>query len=349
MGTVIAHAMEMLGHTVSVADTSSEALKLIENHQTGYKTYHINDLDEDLKKILPQSFDLVISALPYHATKKVARVCIENRIPYCDLGGSVPVPQEINDYANEVGSAVFTDLGLAPGLVNILAEWGYNELGGADNINMMVGGLPNVPSSNLLGYTVTWSIDGLINEYKDDCEILEDGEIKIVKGMDGLESVPTQELGELEAFYTSGGASHTIRTMKERGVKNCSYKTLRYKGHNDIVKFLIRDCDLTDECLTEIFEKGCNSNDDDIIVVRAVVELGNLSWKKEFVVPSDSLVYNDNWDGPMYSAMQKATAFSLASVADLMATTQLLNKPLGYKDVPFDLFSENLRTLGIIT
>ena len=64
MGTVIAHAMEKLGHTVSVADTSSEALNLIEYHPAEYKTYHINDLDEDLKKILSQSFDLVISALP---------------------------------------------------------------------------------------------------------------------------------------------------------------------------------------------------------------------------------------------------------------------------------------------
>ena len=348
MGQVIAHAMERLGHSVSIADTSSEALNLIEYDSAEYKTYHINDLDEDLKKILSQSFDLVISALPYHATKKVARACIENGTPYCDLGGSVPVSQEINDYADEVGSMVFTDLGLAPGLVNILAEWGYNELGGADDISMMVGGLPNVPSSNLLGYTITWSIDGLINEYKDDCEILEDGEIKIVKGMDGLESVVSQRLGEYEAFYTSGGASHTIRTMKERGVKNCSYKTLRYKGHNDIVKFLIRDCDLTDECLAEIFEKGCNTDDDDIVVVRAVVELGNLFWKKELIVYSDN-IQGRSLAGATYSAMQKSTAFSLAAVADLMARNQFENRPLGYKDIPFDSFSKNLSTLGIRT
>lgn len=336
MGAVIAHAMKSLGHDVSVADASTKALDKL---RPSYKTYLINNLDENLKVILSKPFSLVISALPYHATKKVANVCIDNNIPYCDLGGSVPVSQDINSYAIEMGSMVFTDLGLAPGLVNILAEWGYNELDGAENVSMMVGGLPNVASSNFLGYIVTWSIDGLINEYKDDCEILENGEIKSAKGMDGLENVATQSLGELEAFYTSGGASHTIRTMKQRGVKNCSYKTLRYKGHRDIVRFLVRDCDLTDECLREIFEKGCDTQHDDLTVVRVVVGLGNLCWKKEFVIHADE----------KFTAMQKSTAFSLAAVADLMTKNHFDNRPLGYKDVPFDLFCKNLSLLGIET
>ena len=349
MGQVIAHAMERLGHSVSIADTSLEALNLIRQDCKDYKTYHINSSPvpsghgfisaDDLKEVLSQSFDLVISALPYYATKKVAKACIENEIPYCDLGGSVPVSDEINKYSKEAKKGkVFTDLGLAPGLVNILAESGYNELGGAENVSMMVGGLPNVPSSNPLGYTVTWSIDGLINEYKDDCEILEDGKIKIVSGLDGLEHVPTR-LGELEAFYTSGGASHTITTMQERGVKNCSYKTLRYLGHNSIVKFLIRDCDLTKECLTEIFEKGCNTDDNDIIIVRAVVELGSVSWKKEFIIYSDE----------KFTAMQKATAFSLSAAADLIARGKISTDThsINYRDIPFELFLKNLNLLGI--
>jgi len=135
MGAVIAHAMKKLGHDVSVADASTKALDKL---SPSYKTYLINNLDENLKVILSKPFSLVISALPYHATKKVANVCIDNNIPYCDLGGSVPVSQDINNYAIEMGSMVFTDLGLAPGLVNILAEWGYNELGGAENVSMMV-------------------------------------------------------------------------------------------------------------------------------------------------------------------------------------------------------------------
>ena len=92
---------------------------------------------------------------------------------------------------------------------------------------MMVGGLPEYHQStkNPLRYAVTWSVDGLINEYRDDCLILEDGEIKTVKGMDGVEQIEGNNFGRMEAFYTSGGASHSIHSMKERGVKNCYYKS----------------------------------------------------------------------------------------------------------------------------
>ena len=89
----------------------------------------------------------------------------------------------------------------------------------------MVGGLPDSKVNHPLDYVVTWSVDGLINEYKDDCQILEDGELKIVKGMSGLEAVECDTLGKLEAFYTSGGASHSIFSMRDRGVQNCSYKS----------------------------------------------------------------------------------------------------------------------------
>ena len=100
--------------------------------------------------------------------------------------------------------------------------------------------------------------------------------------------------------------------------------------------------------MAEIFEKGCNTDDDDIVVVRAVVELGNLFWKKELIVYSDN-IQGRSLAGATYSAMQKSTAFSLAAVADLMARNQFENRPLGYKDIPFDSFSKNLSTLGIRT
>jgi saccharopine dehydrogenase-like NADP-dependent oxidoreductase len=133
---------------------------------------------------------------------------VENEIRYCDLGGRVDVSESINNLAKEKATRpVFTDLGLAPGWVNILAEQGYKELyGDKDDVHveMMVGGLPDYLQSanNPLRYGVTWSVDGLINEYRDDCIVLESGQIKTVKGMEGLQSVETEALGSLEAFNT---------------------------------------------------------------------------------------------------------------------------------------------------
>jgi len=371
MGTAIAYAMNKLRFEVTGMDTNVEAAKNMPFKINYEQTYDqegtpttglqkndflvVKDADDIITGLnVLNKFDIVISSLPYHQTEKVAMWCVDNGVRYCDLGGRVDVSKNINDYAKQHATKpVFTDLGLAPGLVNILAEEGCRQIHStADSVNMMVGGLPDFHEStnNPLRYGVTWSVDGLINEYKDDCLILEDGEIKTVRGMDGLENLETEKLGNLEAFYTSGGASHSIDSMRARGVKNCSYKTLRYRGHGKIIKFLIRDCSLSDEIMTKIFEEGCGHANKDEVIVLADVKGGDKSWHKEILVQSDE----------QFSAMQKATAFSISAVAAIMAEGKLegdkeqhrdywlqYNKPLSYADVPFDEFKKNLNKIGL--
>ncbi len=168
--------------------------------------------------------------------------------------------------------------------------------------------------------------------------------------MDGLQTVEGESFGPMEAFYTSGGASHTIHSMQERGVQNCSYKTLRYKGHRDIVRFLIRDCKLDDETLNKIFLEGCGVANKDEVIIVARVHKDNKTWNEEKVIKVDD----------RFSAMQKATAFPVSSVAALMAEGcfdgeksqcrgywDCFDKSLSYRDVPFDKFNENLKVLGL--
>ena len=121
-------------------------------------------------------------------------------------------------------------------------------------------------SENPLRYCISWS-PGLINEYKDDCIVLENGQIKTVKGMDGLESV--ESTAKLEAFHTSGG--HLTHSLHESSrVNNCSYKTQRYKGHGAMVKFLMRDCQLDDETLNKIFVEDAVIEKDEAHVIAKV-------------------------------------------------------------------------------
>lgn len=168
--------------------------------------------------------------------------------------------------------------------------------------------------------------------------------------MDGVEEIEGEKFGKMEAFYTSGGASHSIYSMKDRGVKNCSYKTIRYRGHGDIVRFLIRDCQLSDEALNKIFTEGCGTVDRDEVFIVAKVKGEDKVWKKEKVIKSDQ----------KFSAMQKATAFSISSVASIMAEGKLEgNKEqhkdywekyplcLSYQDVPFEEFEKRLEILGV--
>jgi saccharopine dehydrogenase-like NADP-dependent oxidoreductase len=353
MGTAIAYAMDKLGFEVIGMDMRSSAAA---NMPTGSSFFIVDGVEDIFSGIIANGPrpDIVISSLPYHQTEDVGTWCVDNEVRYCDLGGRVDVSAAINEWAGKKATRpVFTDLGLAPGWVNILAEEGVRKLhGSAENVKMMVGGLPDFLEStnNPLRYAVTWSVDGLINEYRDDCLILEDGEIKTVRGMDGVENIEGENFGPMEAFYTSGGASHSIYDMQRRSVKNCSYKTIRYRGHGDMVRFLIRDCNLDDETLNKIFLEGCGKANKDEVFIVAEVTGGDKIWRKEKVIKSDE----------RFSAMQKATAFSISSVAAIMAQGKLegnkeqhrdywtqYSTSLSYEDVPFEEFNENLNKLGI--
>ena len=331
MGKAIAWAMERLGYQLVILDQYEEA---IQSCQTLLKASH--------KFVKGKGYDTltgcstVISSLPYHQNLDLATFCIDHGIPYFDLGGSVGVSNDINTYAKEHATApVMTDLGLAPGWVNIMAEnmcqEYLNREGEVPNtITMMVGGLPQ-EINNTLQYSCTWSFDGLINEYKDDCIVLQDGEHVIAKGMGGYEfPVMSEEIGALEAFYTSGGAAHTISVMKKRGVENCSYKTLRYPGHHKMVNFLIHESGLPDETVIEIFKRTCPPQDDLVIIKVTADELGF-----EKVIRS----------GKNFSAMQKATAFPIASVAHMASLYNLPKGVLKYDDLlvtQFNLWLDRL-------
>jgi saccharopine dehydrogenase-like NADP-dependent oxidoreductase len=355
MGQAICYAMNKLGFYVIGVDSNKDAVEPFRKYVDGIGgVFYLTDEKKGWDRALSfEKPDVVISSLPYHQTEKLASWCIDKGFRYCDLGGRIDVSHRINEYAKEKASKpVFTDLGLAPGWVNILAEHGCKQIHTqVDSVKMLVGGLPTVKVNHPLDYIVTWSIDGLINEYKDNCEILQDGKIKLVKGMDGLESVDCGILGNLEAFYTSGGASHTVHSMKEKGVKNCVYKTLRYKGHRDVVRFLMEY--QSEDCVREAFERGCRDEGGvgDVVLMKVFVDGGDVEWKKELAVFGGL---------SEFSAMQKATAFPAASVASLMAEGffdkdmaqrrgywEPFPRNLSYNHVPYGKFGKRLSRLGI--
>ena len=197
---------------------------------------------------------------------------------------------------------------------------------------MMVGGLPITPN-NYLKYNCTWSHDGLINEYKDQCTVLTDGSIVLADGMSGVINVETG-VGVMEAFYTSGGASHTIETMQKRGIQNCHYRTIRYKGHCEAMKFLMRNISSDDELLS-FLDKACPPAPDLVIVKVKVGGYERIAdWKEEKIVYS-----NDK-----FSAMQMATSFPISVAARLIATGEF-SGPLAYKDIPYEEFETKLNFL----
>ena len=131
---------------------------------------------------------------------------------------------------------VIPDCGVAPGLSNILTGYSVSRLDNIREAHIMVGGIPETPVPPL-GYTITWSAEGLIDEYVREVTIIEKGEKIQVPTLSGLEEIDFPGIGKLEAFYTDG-----LRTLAVSfpEVENMWEKTLRYSGHVEKVK-LIRE------------------------------------------------------------------------------------------------------------
>ncbi len=351
MGEAISWCMDTFGYHVIGIDNNMEAsrrlgLEFTSNFGKKPTDFLLVENESDIKKAIELTKpSIAISSLPYHQTMQAAFTCIDLGIPYCDLGGRVDVSHRINTYANDhAKKPVITDLGLAPGWVNILAEEACSALEEeVVDVKTMVGGLPVQMHNPPFNYTVTWSVDGLINEYKDKCEIVCCGRRDIVRGMDGLENVYCRSIDkELEAFYTRGGASHSITSMLERGVENFSYRTLRYKGHNQLIKTLLNsNTKVDEECLKEVFSKVCSPKgtlgiEDQVIIKCIATGKSGKTWDKEFLVPST--------EGRL-TAMQKATSFGISCVAKQILEEDIKGGKLGYRDVNYKKFNENLEIL----
>lgn len=347
MGTPIAWAMDVLGYDIVVLDQDEQALYKCKQYINTNNHQFIKTTKKKRWGVAPLSFDhlrqcdTVISSLPYHQNIPLAKFCIDNQINYLDLGGSVSTSSAINSYAfvctrqtQNAPASVMTDLGLAPGWVNLIAESIYQEYVSEHNkpptnIQLMVGGLPQHPT-NTLKYGCTWSYDGLLNEYRDNCIALINGEQITVNGMGGYQCPIDSEIGPLEAFYTSGGAAHTVAIMQERGVLNCSYKTLRYPKHHQIVNFLINESGLDNASIMDIFKKTCPPQKD-LVIMKATVD--HVQFEK--IIQSDK----------KFSAMQKATAFPIASVAHIVTSSDLDAHVLKYDDIPYPQFNKWLTHL----
>ena len=347
MGQATAWAMEKLGFELEIIDLSQEALdKCNSILEQEAKTHCIPNLEEYISKVLLRPWaDIVICALPYYHNITVAKYCIKNGIRYCDLGGNEEVSEAINDFASNNGSKpVMTDLGLAPGLINILTENLYKQISKEDGVtpkvvNMMVGGLPRHASKeDEFNYFCSWSIDGLINEYTENSSILNNGEITSVKALDGYQTVTTQSLGVLEAFYTSGGSSHSLNGLKNLGASHASYKTLRWPGHLRIIKLLIEKCELDKATLKNIFKKNCakHSVEDCVIIYISIDDK-----VQEMLVPPDE----------NFSAMQRCTGYGVACAASLIGEGKyddlFSRSPLRHGDILFEDFNSKMDILVV--
>ena len=302
---------------VVVCDSDPEKLSRISEQMPGVATIAMDLAEPEAHMAKFRSIKGVFSALPYFLNPGAARLAVAIGAHYVDLGGNTQAVDEVfslGNLARERSISLLPDAGLAPGLVNVLAAHSLELMPTARSMQIRVGGIPVEPKPPL-EYALCFSVDGLINEYRELCRVLRDGLITVVPPLTDVEEISfPPDFPLLEAFNTSGGSS-TLPLTYVRKLDNLDYKTIRYPGHAAKIKTLL-DLGLMDseeitlqsgarvspaQVLIALLSSKLPQNEPDVVLLRVTAS----DEQQEVVL--EMLDYSDSLSG--LSAMMRTTAF----------------------------------------
>ncbi|HEX2601127.1 MAG TPA: saccharopine dehydrogenase C-terminal domain-containing protein [Gemmatimonadaceae bacterium] len=221
--------------------------------------------DRQAALALMRECDAVMSAIPYYFNFELAELAVEAGVHFADLGGNTEIvfkQKTLDAAAKKKGITVIPDCGLAPGMVNILAEYAIKQLDSVESVRIFVGGLPQDPEPPL-NYQIVYSLEGVLDYYTTLSWVLRGKKRTQVKALSEIEPVYFGgSLGELEGFHTAGGLS-TMAFRYEGKIPTMEYKTLRYPGHARIME-AIRELGLLE--LEPVDVKGMKVVPRDLVV-----------------------------------------------------------------------------------
>ena len=258
----------------------------------------------------------VLNCAPYHLTVTVARAAAEAGAHYLDLTEDVASSRVTRELSETAKTAFIPQCGLAPGFITIAAWELAKQFDELHDVRLRVGALPRYPS-NALNYNLTWSTDGVINEYCEPCEAIVNGCLREVPALEECEEFSLDGV-TYEAFNTSGGLGTLCQTLDGK-VRNLNYRTIRYPGHAAIMKALLVDLNLRNRrhILKDILENAVPGTLQDVVIVFVTV-----SGMKDGRLMQETYVnkvYAQVVGGQMKSAIQITTAGAICAVLDMLA------------------------------
>jgi len=300
--------------------------------------YEVDASDEKQLATYMEKFDIIINALFYSFNDIVARTAIKVGVHSLDLGGHIgnitDKVLERNEEAKEAGVTIIPDLGVAPGMINILSGYGASKLDEVKSIKLYVGGIPLRPEPPL-GYNHVFSMEGLFDHYTDPSLIIRKGIKQEIPSLSEVETLYFEKFGPLEAFHTSGGTSTLSRSFPE--LDTLEYKTIRYPGHAEKFKLLV-DLNLTrKDYEVEVGGQKINPREVLLKVLDPIVELGEkddvvllrviVSGKKnhqEATYEYEMVTAKDRKN--QVTAMARATANTISVVAQLIGNGEIMTR-----------------------
>ena len=316
--------------------------------------------DHDAVLAIMRQCDAVMSAIPYYFNFELAKLAVEAGVHFCDLGGNTEIvfkQKELDAEARRKNITVVPDCGLAPGMVNILAEYGIRQLDTVDSVTIFVGGLPQHPEPPL-NYMLVYSLEGALDYYTTLSWVLRNGKRTHVKALSEREPVTFDSLGTLEAFHTAGGLS-TMAFRYEGKIPTMEYKTLRYPGHAALMED-IRSMGLLDLApvdvkgmkvvprdafIASVMPKLHKPKGRDLVALRVVVSgtKGGAPAAKTFELVDR---YDEAHD---ISAMMRTTGYSLSITGLMQARGQVTPPGVHTPDecIPAAAYIAELRRRGV--
>lgn len=281
----------------------------------------------------------VLNAAPFHLTTDIARAAAEAGVHYLDLTEDVASTRTVRSLAETAATAFIPQCGLAPGFITIVAADLIRRFEQLRDVRLRVGALPQFPS-NALGYNLTWSTEGLINEYCEPCEAIVEGRRSQVPPLEDCETFALDGV-TYEAFNTSGGLGSLCETLEGR-VRHLSYQTIRYPGHAALMKALLDDLRLRErrDLLRDLLEHAVPTTRQDVVIVYVTV-CGWRDGRLEQVTDVRKIYGQTVADRPR-SAIQITTAASVCAVLDLLLAGALPQRGfVRQEDIALDAFLTN--------
>lgn len=310
---------------------------------------------------LMREADAAMSAIPYYFNLDLAKLAVEAGTHFCDLGGNTQIvfeQKKLHAEAQRKGITIIPDCGLAPGMVNILAEYAISRLDQTESVRMYVGGIPEDPEPPL-NYQIVYSLEGVLDYYTTLSWVIRDGKRTQVEALSEIEPMKfAQPVGELEAFHTAGGLS-TMAFRYEGKIPTMEYKTLRYPGHAKIME-AIRDLGLLDTepvdvkgarvvprdvVVSVIAPRLTKPNGRDIVALRVIVEGKKLGKARKIEY---ELI--DRFDAARgISSMERTTGFSISITGQMQASGEIGKTGVYTPDecVPAQKYIEELAKRGV--
>lgn len=322
IGRMIARFLIESGdYEVVVADHDAPALARL-SASVDVQTTVVDATQESSLAEAMRGCAVVISALSFRFNPLVAEVALDSGCSYFDLTEDVETTRRVRALAERAQprQIFMPQCGLAPGFISIVAQHLAGNFDELDCVRMRVGALPQYPT-DALKYNLTWSTDGLINEYCNPCETIYDHQQIDTLPLEGLEHFSIDG-SRYEAFNTSGGLGTLCESLLG-SVRELNYKTIRYMGHRDLIAFLVRDLRLHErrDVLKDILEHAVPVTFQDVVITFCTVTGRR---KGQLVQMSDARkIYSRELAGETWSAIQITTAAGICAVIDMHVSGKL--------------------------